>query len=719
MRFEDELDKLNEFQREAVLDNSDACIVNANVGSGKTTVLITKIIYLHYEKHVPYEDMIVLTFTNKAALEIKTRLLNLDNRRNEKELTGFGTFHSVSLNLLKTILPIETLGYTKDFTVIEPDEELDIAHQIIQENNLTIKYQNRLKKRLEQIMASETEKSKSKYHDDINILKDMLKKEKIKQNKFTFYDLLSVSILLLGVKQVKPQWIIIDEVQDSDDMQLAFIEKIKSQNTKLFAVGDPNQIIYSWRGSKANVFFALKSKFNARELSLPINYRSSVSILEAAKCFLQSGGALIGVREQGSKIVVRNHYNPFNEAQYLCTKIQELHNRGVNYRDIAIFYRLQNQSQMFEDTFKKNQLPYDVSLKKTIKDIPVLNWFIRLLRFSINTNDLSSGVYVLADNRFGEDITEVKARKIIKNALIEQSNLLKRMLASKEGCKNPVDSAYIYDYFQLDDYIQPTSAAYTENKQSIMILLDIIMQYGSAKQMGYLEGLSHFINSSALYGLSILQKNVNYDDDSVKLMTLHASKGLEFQYVYIVGVNYGLIPIQARNPEEEEEERRLFFVGITRAKDYLELSYYTNPDNYRALEGESRFINMIPEQLLMRDTVEASKLTLNDLRKEVALSKQTAKEIDNAAADIVTVKHEKYGIGSIIKEDDNMVEVKFEKYGVKEFIKAFCELEYLSQGSFKEVRLRDIDEDVCEMVPAQLPERFRKRARHFLHYPGD
>lgn len=719
MRFEDELDKLNEFQREAVLDNSDACIVNANVGSGKTTVLITKIIYLHYEKHVPYEDMIVLTFTNKAALEIKTRLLNLDNRRNEKELTGFGTFHSVSLNLLKTILPIETLGYTKDFTVIEPDEELDIAHQIIQENNLTIKYQNRLKKRLEQIMASETEKSKSKYHDDINILKDMLKKEKIKQNKFTFYDLLSVSIRLLGVKQIKPQWIIIDEVQDSDDMQLAFIEKIKSQNTKLFAVGDPNQIIYSWRGSKANVFFELKSKFNARELSLPINYRSSVSILEAAKCFLQSGGALIGVREQGSKIVVRNHYNPFNEAQYLCTKIQELHNRGVNYRDIAIFYRLQNQSQMFEDTFKKNQLPYDVSLKKTIKDIPVLNWFIRLLRFSINTNDLSSGVYVLADNRFGEDITEVKARKIIKNALIEQSNLLKRMLAFKEGCKNPVDSAYIYDYFQLDDYIQPTSAAYTENKQSIMILLDIIMQYGSAKQMGYLEGLSHFINSSALYGLSILQKNVNYDDDSVKLMTLHASKGLEFQYVYIVGVNYGLIPIQARNPEEEEEERRLFFVGITRAKDYLELSYYTNPDNYRALEGESRFINMIPEQLLMRDTVEASKLTLNDLRKEVALSKQTAKEIDNAAADIVTVKHEKYGIGSIIKEDDNMVEVKFEKYGIKEFIKAFCELEYLSQGSFKEVRLRDIDEDVCEMVPAQLPERFRKRARHFLHYPGD
>lgn len=719
MRFEDELDKLNEFQREAVLDNSDACIVNANVGSGKTTVLITKIIYLHYEKQVPYEDMIVLTFTNKAALEIKTRLLNLDNRRNEKELTGFGTFHSVSLNLLKTILPIETLGYTKDFTVIEPDEELDIAHQIIQENNLTIKYQNRLKKRLEQIMASETEKSKSKYHDDINILKDMLKKEKIKQNKFTFYDLLSVSIRLLGVKQIKPQWIIIDEVQDSDDMQLAFIEKIKSQNTKLFAVGDPNQIIYSWRGSKANVFFELKSKFNARELSLPINYRSSVSILEAAKCFLQSGGALIGVREQGSKIVVRNHYNPFNEAQYLCTKIQELHNRGVNYRDNAIFYRLQNQSQMFEDTFKKNQLPYDVSLKKTIKDIPVLNWFIRLLRFSINTNDLSSGVYVLADNRFGEDITEVKARKIIKNALIEQSNLLKRMLAFKEGCKNPVDSAYIYDYFQLDDYIQPTSAAYTENKQSIMILLDIIMQYGSAKQMGYLEGLSHFINSSALYGLSILQKNVNYDDDSVKLMTLHASKGLEFQYVYIVGVNYGLIPIQARNPEEEEEERRLFFVGITRAKDYLELSYYTNPDNYRALEGESRFINMIPQQLLMRDTVEASKLTLNDLRKEVALSKQTAKEIDNAAADIVTVKHEKYGIGSIIKEDDNMVEVKFEKYGVKEFIKAFCELEYLSQGSFKEVRLRDIDEDVCEMVPAQLPERFRKRARHFLHYPGD
>ena len=159
------------------------------------------------------------------------------------------------------------------------------------------------------------------------------------------------------------------------------------------------------------MFYTLKHKYDAKELSLPINYRSSSSILEVAKCFLQNGSSLTGIREPGSKIVVKNQYNPFNEACYLVDKIREIHNLGVPYNEIAIFYRLQNQSQVFEDVFLKNEIPCEVSMKKTIRDIPVLNWVIKLFRFSVNHNDLSSGIYVLSNKDYGEKITETKQGK--------------------------------------------------------------------------------------------------------------------------------------------------------------------------------------------------------------------------------------------------------------------------------------------------------------------
>ncbi|MFT8314401.1 MAG: ATP-dependent helicase [Clostridium sp.] len=683
MDYEKKLEILNQYQKEAVLDESDACIVNANVGSGKTTVLISKIIYLHYAKKVSYKDMIVLAFTNKAANEIKERLIASDNSIQMEELETCGTFHSVALHLLRSILPVEKLGYTKDFLVIEPEEELDIAMQIIRSEKLHIKYKNRLKKRLEQAMSIQKEDQKiSRYNDDIYKLVKLLQEEKIRQNKMSFSDLLQTANVLLDDATTELKWIIIDEVQDSDKLQLDFIDKLKSTNTRLFAVGDPNQVIYSWRGSALNVFYTLKHKYNAKELSLPINYRSSSSILEAAKCFLQNGSNLTGIREPGNKIVVKNQYNPFNEACYLADKIREIHSLGVPYKEIAIFYRLQNQSQVFEDVFMKNKIPYEVSLKKTIRDIPVLNWMIKLLRFSVNHNDLSSGIYVLSNKDYGEKITEKEAGKIVKEQEADKSELFTKMQEFVSKCSEITKSEELYNYFQFDKYIRPTASTYKEDKDSICTLQDIILEYVKEKQMTFLNGLTDFINSSALYGVNILQKDINSDTDSVKFMTLHASKGLEFSYVFITGVNYGLIPLQTRDMEEEEEEGRLFFVGITRAKDYLELSYYTNPDYYRAKPGESRYIHMIPPHLIQNDAVKSSTTNLQELKKQI----QEAKEEENKEETSIEsvnpilqkqVSHKKYGIGKVLKEDEMMIEVEFENYGVKEFMKAFSELEFL------------------------------------------
>lgn len=199
--------------------------------------------------------------------------------------------------------------------------------------------------------------------------------------------------------------------------------------------------------------------------------------------------------------------------------------------------------------------------------------------------------------------------------------------------------------------------------------------------MPLLEGMRDFLNSSALYGVNILQKDIRSEEESVKLMTLHASKGLEFSHVFITGVNYGLIPLPSKDFEEEDEERRLFFVGITRAKDYLELSYYTNPDFYRVLPGESRYIHMIPAHLIQEDTPGKREVNLQELKRQVQKAK-TEGAVENSAneeaEEQVTqemVKHQKYGIGKILKEDDLMMEVEFENYGVKEFMKAFSELE--------------------------------------------
>lgn len=683
MDYSKELERLNKYQKEAVFDESNACIVNANVGSGKTTVLISKIEYLHYEKNINYKDMVVLTFTNKAANEIKERLISLDNSIKHEELENFGTFHSTALHLLKSALPIDKIGYTKDFLVIEPEEELDIAMQIVQENKLKVKYKNRLKKRLEEAAGiSEGEEKISRYNDDIFELVRLLKEEKIKQNKMSFSDILKNANLLLDDGSVRPKWIIIDEVQDSDNLQLEFIHKLKSKSTKLFAVGDPNQVIYSWRGGSLNVFYTLKNKYAAKELSLPINYRSSTSILEAAKCFLDDGNSLKGIREKGSKIVVKNQYNPFNEACYLADKIKEIHKSGVPYNEIAVFYRLQNQSKVFEDVFLKNEIPYELSLKKNIRDIPVLNWVIKLLRFSVNTNDLSSAEYVLSSKEYGERITEKEARKIVKGQRLDKPDLFIKMQEFTLKCSQITKEEELYNYFNFDKYIRPTAATYIEDKEAICTLLHIIMEYVKERKMNFLDGLKDFINSSVLYGVNILKKDIDSNKESVKLMTLHASKGLEFSHVFIVGINYGLIPLQSKCMEEEEEEKRLFFVGITRAKDYLELSYYTNPDYYRATPGESLYIHMIPQQLIESDEVKNSNVSLQELKKQIQEEKNQNKKDETAAEPvnkipIKQVKHKKYGIGKVIKEDDMMVEVEFENYGVKEFIKAFSELELL------------------------------------------
>ncbi len=725
----EEFCRLNEYQKAAVLDESPACVVNANVGSGKTTVLIGKILYLHLDRNVPLEKMTVLTFTNKAADEIVERLRKIKSDIAPDQVQGFGTFHSVALRMLKNSLPVEEAGWTKEFTVMDPDEETDLAMKIIQEHGLKVKYKNRLKKRLEQEYQNWLAgKAESRCRDDLYRLYPLLAEEKKRQNKMSFADLLRVSTELLRLKNAEPggehseedsdrssgpAWILVDEVQDSDALQLEFLDSLRGKGcetkdnpaekpAKIFAVGDPNQVIYSWRGTGDNMFYLIKHRFGAKELTLPVNYRSNASILAAANRFLQFGNRIQGTREEEQRITVRNHYDPFQEAEYLAEKIQTLHRNGKSYREIAVFYRLQSQSGILEKVFDRYGIPYELSVKKTLKDIPVLDWLVKVLRVSVNPADTQMAAEVLADPGYGEESMYLRMTEF----------------SVETGKRESVSAGELFAYFGLREALHPSSAGYQEDERLVMDFLEKMcascnkeMESG---QGNFTAAVREFINSSALYGMKTDagekapgdisecegagpepdEKDREASPDKVNLMTLHASKGLEFDTVFIIGVNQGMIPLRCKDFEQEEEERRLFFVGITRAENNLELSWYTNPGEPGAVGEPSRYLRMIPEQLLNREGSgktesersgeseggDGRKSDLHQLRKQVQeqirLKRESVQKKEKEPK-VIRVRHRKYGEGILISEDDMMIEAEFREYGRKKFLKAFGEVEVL------------------------------------------
>lgn len=750
-----DLNKLNPYQKEAVLDESPACLVNANVGSGKTTVLTAKVRYLCEQKGVAPKDLMVLTFTNKAANEIRERLEDLIGK--EEDL-WFGTFHSVALRMLQTILPVEELGYTKEFQVCIPEEEMQMAQQLITEQNFQIKYKNRLKKRLDQSRQKSGRKPKD-YGDDFERLCTLLEEEKKKQNKMTYEELiLHTGQLLQSHPEIpRPLWLIIDEVQDCDQIQLDLLDSLMGKDSHLFAVGDPNQVIYSWRGSAFQIFFQLKNRYQARELSLPINYRSSGTILSAARRFLQNGSTLEGVKDEGGKVQIRKQYDPFQEAEDLAARIRELHMQGIPYHEIGILYRLQNQSALLEQVLTRNGIPVHVAVKEKMKDIPVVQWFFHVLRFCVNHSDTTSGVEALCNKTYGEGWTTKKALQQIRRweteeTLPKDSPLFSGMVNVQEDVFVTATTDQLWERFSLDRYLMPSRAGYREDKVQIMGIFAGIREKGSVRE---------FLNDVALYGIPLLysvektnpvaENQITEDlttncsntedfdgkeqtyigivkkekfreeaEDAVQLMTLHASKGLEFTCVFIIGVNDGLLPLRGTGFEQEEEERRLFFVGMTRAKEQLELSYYTSPDGYGILPGPGKYLKMFPKDLIegldepkyaegsAAEHLQAMKWQILQAREERTLQmpeedfRTISPEIDvekpdtdpcrheekeenpaksatnhtdaDSAANQPRVAHEKYGVGTVISENEDTITIRFDDYGEKELLKMFTVL---------------------------------------------
>lgn len=511
-------------------------LINAAVGSGKTTVLIHKILYLHIIKRIPLEEIVVLTFTNRATKEMKERLFSF-----KEELKGsikyIGTFHSVAKIILNEEPALCELGYCKDFEILDNDNASEMLIQIIEQKKLKIKYKAKLMKRVEEFKNGKPLYGVMKNNDDIEELVKFYNEKKLEDNVMDFDDIIDNCVKLqykLNRKLIKPKWIIIDEFQDTDLLQLEMINGICDEETKIFCVGDPNQIIYSWRTGAENIFKEFKRLYDPIEMVLPLNYRSTKTIIEASNALLY-GTSVLGTKEYGDKIVIRKHYDAFNEAHFIASEIIKLKDAGIDYKNIAILYRRQAQLIVLQEVLNNNDIPVNLLFKK-------------VLSF--------------------EDLTETTGM------------------------------------------------------------------------------------------------------DGVNLMTLHASKGLEFSHVFIIGANMGNIPLTGKK-SEEPEELRLFYVGITRAKSYLEISYLIKPSLPGAQSYRSSYISMIPSELLLLQE-ESSGHTINELmemlRKE--RSKQEEEKIQKAV-------HQKYGTGIIMYQDEEIIKVDFGEYGVKEFSKMFCPLDII------------------------------------------
>lgn len=525
-----EFEKLNSYQKEAVTSNERFLLLNSAVGSGKTTVLTHRIIYLHLIKGIPLEEMVVLTFTNKAAKEIKDRVFCFGEDLKDK-MKYFGTFHSVARTILAESPRLREIGYKEGFSVIDNEETANIIIKILEREKLKIKYKAKLLKRIDEIKKGKSLYGVMKKDDDIKKLYELYTEEKVWENLMDFDDLIEKCIEVMDIP-LNPKWIIIDEFQDSDFRQLEMIRKMCGEDTGVFAIGDPNQIIYSWRTGSLNIFDEFRKVFKPKEITLPINYRSTGIIIEAAKSILKNQN-LQGSKAEGSPIIVKRNYDSFNEALYFTRKIKALHDEGIAYRDVGVLFRRQAQGDVLKEVFNKEDIPY----------------------------------------------------------------------------------------------------------------IDVIRRAGS------LENTE--------------EEN---KDDKVSLLTLHSSKGLEFSHVFIAGVNMGNIPLSTRRGEEEEEAR-LFFVGVTRAKNHLELSYITKPSIQGMTPYPSSYISLIPSNLVVRED-ESSNTSLAELmyilRKEREKKRQEEK--------VKRAVHPKYGEGKVLYEDESVVRVEFEGYGEKEFSKMFCPL---------------------------------------------
>ena len=686
------LDNLNKQQKEAVTHIDGPMLVLAGAGSGKTKVLTSRIAYL-IENGVNPRNILAITFTNKAAKEMKDRVVNLIG--SSANYIQISTFHSLGLKMIKENYNI--LGYDKNFTILDSDDTLTVVKKIIKEMNLNPQFynakaiRNKISSAKNELM-SVSEFSHVEFDKDIVRIFEKYNSILKTNNSVDFDDLLVLPIQLLNNSEILDRYqelykyILIDEYQDTNEAQYKFTKKLASKYKNIFVVGDNDQAIYAFRGANfKNILNFEKDYPNCKTILLEENYRSTKMILNAANSVIKNNKErkdknLWSNNPEGNKIKYIQADSDKEEGSYISSKIKELNNSSVNYEDIAILYRTNAQSRLIEEEMLKNNIPYRVVgsfyfyNRKEIKD---LLCYLRLINNP--HDDISLARVINVPKRgIGAKTMDNLNNKSIKlgislfDAISEGRELSFKnlILKMKEECEN-------LSLTEMVDLVLNESGMKQElvNEKTLEseIRLENLEEFKSItknyeEEFGVIS-LSDFLNEISLVSdMSEHQESKN----KVSLMTVHAVKGLEFDYVFVTGMEEGIFPhynaINDGSRSAIEEERRLCYVAITRAKKDL---WLLNAKR-RMLFGNtqtnlpSRFMDEIdPKYLEVENNRKSVFKKVNNFVKEEMFNKT---DTEYKAGDLIS--HTEYGQGVIISVDKSIITVAFpHPYGVKKLMK--------------------------------------------------
>lgn len=729
-------DTLNDRQREAVFHTEGPVLILAGAGSGKTRVLTHRIAYLIEEKGVNPWNIMAITFTNKAAGEMRERV---------DKIVGFGsesiwvsTFHSSCVRMLRRF--IDRLGYDTNFTIYDTDDQKTLMKDICKRLDIDTKiYKERA---IMAAISSAKDELIGPEEYEINVMGDFSKrkialaykeyqKELKKNNALDFDDLIMKTVELfqacpdvLEYFQERFKYIMVDEYQDTNTAQFKFVSLLAGKYRNLCVVGDDDQSIYKFRGANIKNILGFEHVFaDAKVVRLEQNYRSTQNILNAANQVIRNNlerktKTLWTENEEGEKLHFRQFMNAYEEAEYIVGDIsKKVREKDGEYRDMAILYRTNAQSRLFEEKFLMANIPYKLVggvnfyARKEIKDLLAylktvdnarddlaVKRIINVPKRGIGATTLSRVQdYASQENisfydalRQAEQITSLgrAAAKVAPFVTFIQT------LRSKAEILSP--SELLKDIIDSTGYVKELEAEGTEEAEARIENIDeLITKVVSYEEENEEPTLSGFLEEVALVADI---DSVDGDDNQVLLMTLHSAKGLEFPFVYLAGMEDGIFPsymtITADDPTEIEEERRLCYVGITRAMKDLTLTCAQQ----RMIRGEtqynkvSRFIKEIPRELveLGREFQEKKVMDIpmpTSFRQMKQAFKQPAfvpKQFEVKKSDGLdysvgdTVKHIKFGTGVVtaIVEGgrDYEVTVNFDKVGVKKMFASFAKL---------------------------------------------
>ena len=684
------LEELNDKQIEAVIHVDGPCLVLAGAGSGKTKVLTTRIARL-IDCGIPSYNILAITFTNKAAKEMKDRL--------ERIVPGnyafVGTFHSLGVRILRENASV--LGYDKNYSIIDSDDVLSIIKKIMKEKtyiskDITPSYVRNKISSIKNDMLSDNEIDNYFSSGNDSIVKDIYYEYQAilrKNNSVDFDDLLLLPVKLfmehkdvLESYQDKYKYILVDEYQDTNEVQYKLSKLLASKYKNIFVVGDPDQSIYMFRGANfRNILNFERDYKNAKVIPLEENYRSTNNILEAANSVIKNNKErkeknLWSNKGEGKKIKYLRAYDGKHEIQLVLDEIKRIKDE-YDYNDISVLYRTNAQARLVEEMFLKANIPYKVVgsyyfyNRKEIKDL------ICYLRLILNKDDEISLLRVINVPKRG--IGEATIKKIEETARDNNISMFEAISKGKElGFKNLIfelikDSEELSLTDLVEDILSKTGirAEYESNKNlENELRLDNLEEFKSITKT-FEERTGSVSLEDFLEEISLIADISEHrdDSDSVTLMTMHSAKGLEFKVVFLVGMEDGIFPHQNAFFESQglEEERRLCYVAITRAKERL----YISNAKRRMLYGKdvvnppSRFIKEIDEDLL-----EVENKNMFEGEKIDKKKYYSDDVVDYKDGDIIN--HDVYGKGVVVSINGDIITVAFnKKYGIKKLLKNY------------------------------------------------